>query len=202
MNPNKTISVTEASQILRVSDRQVRRYCNDDKFQSVKDGKAFVINFDSVMELLNSGQVTEETDIDDSSEKINYQEDTDMDTQSMSVMSASDVRTNGDVRSAVKEGNGHVRSMSATVEKDSDSPMSDNGQPSMSAPPAEDQFRVRIEEINRTLDQFIHTQQKQAGQIRDTLNDLFSSYAEETNKTRKTTTTLTDLLEDLGCPLH
>ena len=180
MESTKMISVNEASQILQVSERQVRRYCNDEKLMSEKDGKAFSIDLGSVRELLRSNEPLEEEPEQD--------EDSDI----FEEMSESHVRT--DDRNS-ENGNGHVRISESNVRSE----MSDNDQNRISD---EDEFRVRIEEINRTLDHFLDSQQKQAGQIKDTLGDLFISFTDEKTKTHKTTTTLTGLLEDISDPLH
>jgi hypothetical protein len=173
MESLKMISVSEASQILQVSERQVRRYCNDGKLASEKDGKAFSIELGSVRELLRSNEPLEE--------ESGHDEYADIFDEDIEEMSKPDVRIS-------ENGNGHVRNG-----------MSDNAQHQSSD---ENEFRVRIEAINRTLDQFLDSQQKQAGQIKGTLGELFTSYADEKTKTRKTTTTLTGLLDDISDPSH
>ncbi len=78
MDDQKMISVADASAILRVSERQVRRYCVENKLQCRKDGKAFEIDFKSVVELLkNNPQPEEDTDIDSN---INLDETEETDT--------------------------------------------------------------------------------------------------------------------------
>ena len=54
MEQEKLISVGDASSILGVGKRQTRRYCNEGKLKSQKDGKAFMIEYDSVLEFLKT----------------------------------------------------------------------------------------------------------------------------------------------------
>lgn len=68
MEEKKLISVSDASCLLRVSERQVRRYCNEGRLICYKDGKAFEIEYDSVLAFLKS-DFTPESDADIESDK-------------------------------------------------------------------------------------------------------------------------------------
>lgn len=79
------ISIADASKILALSDRQVRRYCNDEKLQSRKDGTAYEVTLQSVLELRGTqSDETSDTDADEPATIIlepNEQQLADTDTQ-------------------------------------------------------------------------------------------------------------------------
>ena len=58
------ISVHEASHILGISDRIVRRNCIDGKLKAEKDGNAYSIELESVLDLLRSKEILVDSDID------------------------------------------------------------------------------------------------------------------------------------------
>ena len=76
MEEKMLLSVGDASLILRVGERQVRRYCNEEKLVCRKDGKAFEIEYDSVLEFLRNN-TSLELDEDIASDEEEPDADTD-----------------------------------------------------------------------------------------------------------------------------
>ena len=61
MEQRKMISVSDASTILRVSDRQIRRYCADSKLVCEKRGTAFEVDLASVLNFLQASESEADT---------------------------------------------------------------------------------------------------------------------------------------------
>lgn len=51
---DKMISVTDAAMLLDKSERQIRRWCNEGRLASNRDGRAFEISLESVLDVLRS----------------------------------------------------------------------------------------------------------------------------------------------------
>lgn len=62
MSHQKMITVGDASELLGVSERQVRRYCTEGKLDSIRDGKAYSIEYASVVALLKQNEGLEQVE--------------------------------------------------------------------------------------------------------------------------------------------
>jgi len=65
MTHQKMITVSDASVLLGVSERQVRRYCTEGKLDAIRDGKAYSIVYASVVSLLNQNEGSGQNDEND-----------------------------------------------------------------------------------------------------------------------------------------
>ena len=197
----KMISVADASRILGITERHVRRLCMEGTIDSEKSGKAYLVNFDSVIVFRENGQTPEEdTDMESGSDVRNISETGVSDDSDIAdTHSEDDVRNNSDVRSIPSGDNGHVRKVpkeNADMNSPAPLPMSDNGQ----IPSEEDDLHVRVEEISIALDLHLEEEQQQVSLIKDTLSLLLGSFSSARGKVLKTQSTLRNLLSEIEDP--
>lgn len=76
MNDSNWITTEQAAQLLGKTDRQVRRYCRDEMLVSERDGKRLLIEYASVQEFLNNGQVLTDDEEDEMDDIVEQTQDT------------------------------------------------------------------------------------------------------------------------------
>jgi excisionase family DNA binding protein len=152
MSDEKYVSVQQASEILNVSDRQIRRYCNDGKLEYVMEGKAFLVDRESLSQFAR-----ERSDMDASSTipNINQMSDDDQSVSDSGVRSMSDENVTDDT--------------------DTDVELSDE----VSDVHMSDAHRVFLDEIRMIIDEHEQQEMEYHNALRTSFRKLVSVLSEE-----------------------
>lgn len=175
MPDQRMISVNEASQMLDVSERQVRRYCNDGKLVSKKDGKAFSINYDSVLALLRENPQPD-ADIETDTEE---QENADMSATEQAEVHLSD------------NGNGNVRTVPQEEVRIVENGHTDVRKQEMSA------LDRTLTELHQRLDQHLQDEQTHTTHLKESLSQIVGDSQVDKEKLSKVQGTLHHLLDEI-----
>jgi hypothetical protein len=182
METQRMISVSDAARILDLTERHVRRLCMEGKIDAEKEGKAYLVSFESALAFKDSGQAVDDPDMEDDNDAMSGHESSDAHT-------SNGHPANGNGHSPNE--NGHVRIETEMSANDS------NGFLDLE----EEHLFNRIEELKRTLDNQLAGHQESVSQIKGVLSNLAEGFTEERGKTRKTQNTLSSLLDDLEQPI-
>lgn len=177
MEPKRMISVSEASQILQVGERQVRRYCNEEKLHCERQGKAFLIDYESVLEFKETG----------------FSSDTNRISEDFRKLPEADIG-HGDVRDIEPD----VRTMSeqAVPCPENTDIVSDEEEDADMA-----ELQQTLAELKQAVVKRLQWEKRFAAKVGQTLKQLDTSYKAEKQRNQQVQAELRNLLGKLQLPL-